>query len=127
MSMILLKNLPCKRTQGGHLRSMALFLCTECKSKVVRELKARDYHSCGCTTEFKKFRQKGKALTERRCLKCGKPFMSEGNHNRKCESCKQVEDWYGETFERKVYRSTIIEGDCVLDGRETAREYSCKL
>lgn len=43
--------------------------------------------------------------SERKCLKCGKPFMSEGNHNRKCETCKLMEDWYGEPFERVICRS----------------------
>lgn len=29
-------------------------------------------------------------LTERACLRCDKPFMSEGNHNRLCNYCGQL-------------------------------------
>lgn len=29
------------------------------------------------------------ALTERKCMSCQRPFMSEGIHNRRCSSCKR--------------------------------------
>lgn len=33
----------------------------------------------------------------RKCLRCSKPFKSEGKHNRICTQCKKAKDHYGWT------------------------------
>jgi len=33
------------------------------------------------------------AARERRCLKCGGPFPSDGPHNRVCKRCKGNQEW----------------------------------
>lgn len=33
--------------------------------------------------------------SKRNCLTCGKPFRSEGKHNRVCRPCKNTANWEG--------------------------------
>ena len=40
-----------------------------------------------------------KKKKERNCMRCDKPFMSQGNHNRICWWCKDTDDWrYGNDY-----------------------------
>ena len=40
-----------------------------------------------------------KEKKERNCMRCDKPFMSQGNHNRICWWCKDTDDWrYGNDY-----------------------------
>ena len=40
-----------------------------------------------------------KEKKERNCMRCNKPFMSQGNHNRICWWCKDTDDWrYGNDY-----------------------------
>ena len=40
-----------------------------------------------------------KEKKERNCIRCGKPFKSQGNHNRICWWCKDTDDWrYGNDY-----------------------------
>ncbi len=33
-------------------------------------------------------------IKNRFCLKCGRKFVSEGNHNRKCERCRSFDKYH---------------------------------
>lgn len=40
-----------------------------------------------------------KEKKEKECMMCNKNFMSEGNYNRVCDSCKLSHDWkYGNDY-----------------------------
>tara|TARA_B100000700_G_C14761797_1_gene722507 strand:- start:275 stop:475 length:201 start_codon:yes stop_codon:yes gene_type:complete len=40
-----------------------------------------------------------KEKKEKECMMCSRDFMSEGNHNRICDSCKLSYDWkYGNDY-----------------------------
>ena len=40
-----------------------------------------------------------KEKKEKECMMCNRDFMSEGNHNRICDSCKLSYDWkYGNDY-----------------------------
>ena len=40
-----------------------------------------------------------KEKKEKECMMCSRYFMSEGNHNRICDSCKSSYDWkYGNDY-----------------------------
>ena len=40
-----------------------------------------------------------KEKKEKECMMCSRYFMSEGNHNRICDSCKLSYDWkYGNDY-----------------------------
>ena len=38
-------------------------------------------------------------IKKRSCLKCGRKFISEGNHNRKCERCRSFDKYHSSDVE----------------------------
>lgn len=73
---------------------VGIFHCPKCNNDVQLSIMVgKNQSSCGCTGTI--YRPKP---AERRCLMCGKNFISRGPHNRRCGLCEKAISGDGQAY-----------------------------